>query len=217
VPRWDSEPPLLGGRHQLLLNHDVGWRSELAIETESLGARHCDRVKLGWPRAWEREPFWFGDVRLAFTGVLSELSFGGLRLLLARWSGPLRLGVELGLINAITCDEERGECPAPFALPLGFEASVSRGFGSGLFLDAGMRFTTLFAEEQPGRPLALRAFLLQATGEVLVGNDLQPHIDPAPAGSTVGLGAEAGPAIILGSKDKLGFALGFHLSYAYAP
>jgi hypothetical protein len=216
APRFQIEPPELGGRHTLTLNQGPS-TAPIAIETERHGVRQCDHVALGWPHAWEREPFWYGDLRLSFVGIVPRFSVGGLRLLLARWMGPLRLGVEAGLANAVVCGEDVEDCPERFALPLGAEAIVSSNQGSALFLTGGGRFTTLLAQEVEGGSLDLRAFTLQATGEVLVGASRRNGHEQAPAGGVLGLGADAGPAIVLGHDDGLGLALGAHLSYAFAP
>jgi hypothetical protein len=216
VPRFRIEPPDLGGRHTLTLNHGPS-TAPIAIETERHGVRHCDHVALGWPHGWEREPFWYGDLRLSFIGIIPRFSVGGLRLLLARWVGPLRLGVETGLVNAVVCSDDVEDCPERFALPLAVEVVISSNQGSALFFTGGGRFTTLLAQEVEGGSLDLRSFMLQATGEVLVGASRRNGQEQAPAGGVLGIGADAGPAIVLGHDDGLGFALGAHLSYAFAP
>jgi hypothetical protein len=216
IPRFQIEPPDLSGRHTLTLNQGPS-TAPIAIETERHGVRHCDHVALGWPHGWEREPFWYGDLRLSFVGIVPRFSVGGLRLLLSRWVGPLRLGVETGLVNAVVCGEDVEDCPERLALPLGVEAVVSSNQGSALFLTGGGRFTALLAQEVEGGSLELRTFMLQATGEVLVGASRRGGHEQAPAGGVLGIGADAGPAIVLGHDDGLGFALGAHLSYAFAP
>lgn len=212
VSRYRVEPPELAGRHRLTLNQDAAALDPLGIETEGRGARHCDELQLKWPEAWQREPFWFGDVRLGATAVVPRLGIVGLRLLVARWTGRVRLGAELGLINGLTCDDSRGDCKAPFALPVGVEVGTSRRGGDSVFLVLGGRLGTILSETGASKTFGPRAFLLQGTAEVLVGNDLRRGIDDAPAGSTVGLGIDAGPAYVLGADAGLGLALGFHLS-----
>jgi hypothetical protein len=219
-PRYEIEPPLVAGRRTLSLNVGAQSVDPLAIETERLGVRWCDSFELDWPEGWEREPFWYTELRIAFTGFVPHFSIGGLRLLASRWTERSRFGAEVGLVNAVVCEDEDEECPSRFALPLAIDTTWFANplnDGRELFFGAGGRALAVLAQAAPGDGLSLHGVSPQLTAQVLVGSVATTQIDRGPAGVTAGIEGHVGPALLYDQGGvSAGVALGLSLTYGWA-